>query len=132
MVERGCGSVINVTSVTAVLPDPGEAAYGASKAALSLWAHSIGLDLHRSGVTIGVVSPGPIDTETSRDDEYYSGRRYSRESVARDIVRAIERGATHRTSPRRFGLVTALYPACGAPLRAAIARQRSISTGHAS
>lgn len=125
MVRRGRGSVVNVTSVTATLPDPGEAAYGASKAALSLWSHSAGLDLHGSGVTLGVVSPGPIDTETSRDDTYYSGRRYSAELVARDIVRSIERGTAHRTSPRRFGLVTALYPACGAPLRAAIARHRN-------
>lgn len=132
MVRRGRGSVVNVTSVTATLPDPGEAAYGASKAALSLWTHSAGLDLHGSGVTFGVVSPGPIDTETSRDDAYYSGHRYSAELVARDIVSAVERGTIHRTSPRRFGLVTALYPACGTPLRAAIARQRSGSTRHAS
>jgi short-subunit dehydrogenase len=129
MLARRSGSIINVTSVTAYLPDPREAAYGASKAALSLWAHSLSLDLQNSGIHVGVVSPGPIATETTlADPDYYSGRLYPATAVARDIVRMIEHGNVHRTSPRKFGLPAALYTVTGAPMRYMIGRQRGAAS----
>jgi NADP-dependent 3-hydroxy acid dehydrogenase YdfG len=39
MVERRRGSIVNVGSVAAVVPNAGEAAYGASKAGLARWSH---------------------------------------------------------------------------------------------
>ncbi|MEY2446922.1 MAG: hypothetical protein QOH79_398, partial [Acidimicrobiaceae bacterium] len=58
MVARGRGSIVNVTSVSGYVPTPGEPAYGASKAALSRWSHGLAVELHGTGVHVGVLSPG--------------------------------------------------------------------------
>jgi short-subunit dehydrogenase len=119
MLQHGRGSIVNVTSVAGYVPNPGEAAYGASKAALSRWSHGLAVDLHGSGVNVGVISPGPIDTEIwSHDEELvYEGRLHPPEIVARAVARMIETDTTHMTVPRRYGAVGVLYPLLGRPMR---------------
>jgi short-subunit dehydrogenase len=119
MLERRCGSVINVTSVAGYVPNPGESAYGASKAALSRWSHGLAVDLRARGVHVGTLSPGPIDTEIwSLDEEViYHGKLYPPEAVARGVARMIERELVHLTVPRNYGAVGALYPLLGRPMR---------------
>ena len=63
MLERGFGRIVNVSSVAAVLSSPGEAAYDASKAALSSFSEAMAIDLWDSGVKVLVVYPGVVDTE---------------------------------------------------------------------
>jgi Short-chain dehydrogenases of various substrate specificities len=126
MLERRRGAVINVTSVAGYVPNPGESAYGAAKAALSLWTHGLAVDLHDTGVQATVVSPGPIDTEIwSLDEELsYAGKLYPPQVVADAVADAVEKGWVHRTVPRRYGLVGGPLPGAGpadalgpAPLR---------------
>ena len=118
MVARHEGSVVNVTSVSGYLPSPGEPAYGASKAALSRWSQGVAVDLAGTGVHVGVLSPGPIDTEIwNATGTEYGGKLYSPEVVARAAVRMIEREQVHVTSPRHFGAVGAVYPLAGRPMR---------------
>lgn len=127
MVERGKGSVVNVTSVAGYLPNPKEAAYGASKAALSLWSHGLGVDLDGTGVHVGVLSPGPIDTEIWAMDEVpasYDGKKYPPEVVARGVARMIERETRHMTVPRRFGAPGIMFtlPLLGRAVRRGLIR----------
>ena len=119
MIERAAGSVVNVTSVAGYVPNAAEAAYGASKAALSRWTHGLAVDLGGSGVHAGVVSPGPIDTEIwSHDEEQsYAGRLFPPEVVASAVARMIDKGTTHVTVPRRYGAAGMLYPVLGRPMR---------------
>ena len=119
MLERRCGSIVNVTSVAGYLPNPGEAAYGASKAALSRWSHGLSIALRGSGVHAGVVSPGPIDTEIwSLDEELsYKGKLFPPSVVALGVVKLIERELTHLTVPRRYGAPGAMDPLAGRPMR---------------
>ena len=119
MLDRHEGSVVNVTSVAGYLPNPGEAAYGASKAALSRWSHGLSIDLHGTGVHVGVLSPGPIDTEIwSLDEELsYRGKLFPPEVVAKGVAKVIERELTHLTVPRRYGAPGAMYPLAGRPMR---------------
>jgi NAD(P)-dependent dehydrogenase (short-subunit alcohol dehydrogenase family) len=62
MVQRGHGTVINVTTVAASTPTAGAGIYGASKAALELltklWADEFGA----SGVRVNAAAPGPTQT----------------------------------------------------------------------
>jgi len=118
MLERKRGSIVNVTSVSGYVPAPGEPAYGASKAALSRWSHGLAVDLHRTGVHVGVLSPGPIDTEIwSHGTAEYEGKLYPPTVISDAIVRMIERELAHVTVPRRFGAVGAMYPLVGRPMR---------------
>lgn len=127
MVEEGRGSVVNVTSVAGYIPNPNESAYGASKAALHLWSHGLGVDLHGTGVHVGVLSPGPIDTEIWGKDEApssYQGRKYPPQVVADGVARMIERDIVQLTVPRRFGAVGPLYalPLVGRAVRRGLIR----------
>ncbi len=63
MLERGEGRIVNVSSVAATLSPPGEAAYAASKAALTVWSEGMAVDLWDTGVRVMVVYPGVVDTE---------------------------------------------------------------------
>jgi short-subunit dehydrogenase len=120
MLERRRGSVVNITSVAGYLPNPKESAYGASKAALSLWSHGLSVDLHGTGVHVGVVSPGPIATEIWGKDEFaasYTGKLYPPQVVAEAVAKVIERRLVHLTVPRPFGLPPILYPILGRAMR---------------
>jgi NAD(P)-dependent dehydrogenase (short-subunit alcohol dehydrogenase family) len=63
LVARGGGDIVNVSSVAARLGPPREAAYSASKAALTGFSESMAIDLWGTGVKLHVVNPGIIDTE---------------------------------------------------------------------
>ena len=63
MLERGSGTIVNMSSVAALLSSPGEAAYDASKAALSTFGEAMTIELWDTGVRVLNVYPGLIDTE---------------------------------------------------------------------
>lgn len=62
LIDRS-GRVVNISSVAARLSPPSEAAYAASKAALTAWSECMQVDLHDTGVRVHVVNPGVIDTD---------------------------------------------------------------------
>jgi NAD(P)-dependent dehydrogenase (short-subunit alcohol dehydrogenase family) len=62
IIERQ-GRIVNVSSVAARLGPPIEAAYAASKAALTAFSECMAVDLRDTGVGVHVVNPGVLDTE---------------------------------------------------------------------
>ena len=62
LVERN-GHIVNISSIAARLGPPGEASYGASKAAITAWSESMAVDLRDTNVGVHVVNPAVIDTE---------------------------------------------------------------------
>jgi short-subunit dehydrogenase len=62
MIDRGEGRIVNVSSVAATLSSPGEAAYDASKSALSVFSEAMAIDVWDTGVKVLVVYPGVVDT----------------------------------------------------------------------
>jgi len=63
MVERGRGTIVNVSSDGGRLPSPGPGAYPSSKAALSAFSESIAFRLASKGVRVHVVYPAFMPTE---------------------------------------------------------------------
>ena len=63
MLARGAGHIVNVSSIAARLGPAREAAYAASKAAITAFSESMSVDLFGTGVFVHVVNPGVIDTE---------------------------------------------------------------------
>jgi short-subunit dehydrogenase len=63
MVARRRGAVLNVSSVGAFSPVPGQAAYGAAKAFVLSYTQALGEELKNTGVTAATLCPGPVKTE---------------------------------------------------------------------
>ena len=63
MVERGQGTIVNISSDGGRLPSPGPGAYPSSKAALSAFSESTSFRLGPKGVSIHVVYPAFMATE---------------------------------------------------------------------
>ena len=62
MVARGGGAVLNVASVGAFGPLPGQAVYGAAKAFVLSYTHALRGELRGTGVTASALCPGPVHT----------------------------------------------------------------------
>ena len=61
LINRG-GSVVLTTSVANVKGMPGQATYGAAKAALRSFARTLAVELLPLEIRVNAVTPGPIDT----------------------------------------------------------------------
>ncbi|HTS99463.1 MAG TPA: SDR family oxidoreductase [Streptosporangiaceae bacterium] len=62
MTGRG-GRIINVSSRGAFRGEPGQPAYGASKAGLNAFGQSLALALAPHGISVATVAPGFVDTD---------------------------------------------------------------------
>lgn len=62
MVDRHRGAILNVASLAAFGPLPGQAAYGAAKAFVLSYSHSLRGELRGTGVSVTALCPGPVDT----------------------------------------------------------------------
>jgi len=103
MVERRRGAVLNVASTAAFQPLPGQAAYGAAKAFVLSYSHSLAGELAGTGVTATVLCPGPVDTgfnaaagftDEEAHDALPSFLWVSAADVARAAVVGMDRGRT--------------------------------------
>ncbi|MCT7658807.1 SDR family NAD(P)-dependent oxidoreductase [Mycobacterium deserti] len=63
MLERGHGSIVNVTTMVAAKGVPGAGAYSASKAALESLTRTWAAEFGARGVRVNSVAPGPTKTE---------------------------------------------------------------------
>jgi 3-oxoacyl-[acyl-carrier protein] reductase len=66
MVKQGSGKIINIASLSGQRAGTGRAAYGVSKAGVSLLTKQMALELAPHGITVNEVVPGPVDTEMTR------------------------------------------------------------------
>jgi uncharacterized protein len=62
MVDRGRGAVLNVASVGAFGPVPGQATYGAAKAFVLSYTDAMRQELRGTGVSASTLCPGPVRT----------------------------------------------------------------------
>lgn len=58
---------IFVSSSAAHEPMPGRTAYSASKAGMNGFARALALEVDRDGITVNIVTPGPVETEMLQD-----------------------------------------------------------------
>ncbi len=63
MIERGAGAILNLASITAFQPLPGNATYAATKAFVLAFSEAVHTDLSGTGVSCTVLCPGPVHTE---------------------------------------------------------------------
>ena len=63
MIPAGGGRIVNVSSRGAFRGEPGQPAYGASKAGLNAFGQSLAVSLAPYGITVATVAPGFVDTD---------------------------------------------------------------------
>ena len=63
MLGRGGGRIVNVSSRGAFRGEPGQPAYGASKAGLNAFGQSLAQALAPHGIAVAAVAPGYVDTD---------------------------------------------------------------------
>jgi NAD(P)-dependent dehydrogenase (short-subunit alcohol dehydrogenase family) len=61
------GRIVFVSSSSAHQPQPGKAAYSASKAALNAFALALALEVERDGIAVHTVTPAPVATPMLAD-----------------------------------------------------------------
>ncbi len=64
--KQRSGKIVNISSVSGVLGNPGQANYSASKAGLIGLTKSVARELASRGVCVNAVAPGFIDTDMTR------------------------------------------------------------------
>jgi short-subunit dehydrogenase len=93
MLAAGSGAIVNVASVGGRVGIAHEAAYSASKFALTGWTESLWIDLYGTPIIVRLVQPGPIDTDIwdrpGEEHAVYDGPKEPPELVADGIIAAL-------------------------------------------
>lgn len=83
MAERGSGSIVALTSIRALVVEPGQGVYAATKAGVMQLVRTLSAELGPDGVRVNAVAPGVVETpltEQIRADETW-GRAYAEKSA---------------------------------------------------
>lgn len=100
LLGRPEATLVNVSSMGAILPVPGQTAYGASKAAVRLFTEGLYAELQDTSVTVTEVFPGAVGTEITKNSgveragsnkSASSAKTTSPEEAARQIAAAMEK-----------------------------------------
>ncbi len=125
------GRIVNISSVAARLGPPSEAAYTASKAALTGWSESMQVDLGVAGhdVQVHVVNPGVIDTDLfhlpDNDESMAPIEALPTEAMIQPVLDALEQGTFEIYVPGWFAdIVGSKFPDTGAFIAGSIAWAR--------
>jgi 3-oxoacyl-[acyl-carrier protein] reductase len=96
MIAAGGGRIINVSSRGAFRGEPGQPAYGASKAGLNAFGQSLARDLAPHGIAVASVAPGFVDTDMAashlagpRGDEIRAQSPFGRVARPEEIAAAV-------------------------------------------
>jgi 3-oxoacyl-[acyl-carrier protein] reductase len=96
MISSGGGRIVNVSSRGAFRGEPGQPAYGASKAGLNAFGQSLARALAPHGIAVATVAPGFVDTDMAaghldgaRGDEIRAQSPFDRVATAEEIAAAV-------------------------------------------
>jgi 3-oxoacyl-[acyl-carrier protein] reductase len=67
MVRHKCGSIVSVSSLSALMPNRGQANYAAAKAGIIAASRALATEVARFGIRVNLVAPGLIETDMIKD-----------------------------------------------------------------
>ena len=86
---RGGGFIVNISSLAAVNPFSGGAAYNASKFGLNGFTEALMLDHRHDNVRVSSIMPGSVDTEFSGDPDKPRGSDNSWKVTPEDVAEVV-------------------------------------------
>ncbi|MBA6264395.1 MAG: SDR family NAD(P)-dependent oxidoreductase [Colwellia sp.] len=125
----GSGGIVNVGSLAGRTPLQGAATYSATKSGLRAFSYALADELRGSGISIGLVSPGPINTgfimsEIDEVEDIVFSQPMSSPQQVTDAIISVAKGEQVEISlPRSSGWLTTvsyLFPALRRFLRPAL------------
>ena len=104
LLKRPSAAVLNVSSMGGFLPVPGQASYGASKAAVKLFTEALYAETRGTGLSVTIVFPGGVGTnitansgvEMKMPEGADAGKAYKMTDVVdagRMIIEGLEKGS---------------------------------------
>ena len=104
--SRPRAHIVNISSLSALVPFPGQTAYSASKAAMRIFSEGLETELRGTGVSVVLAMPGAMRTALADNSPFHSEEAKARlreitertrlglkpERVAARIIEAMERG----------------------------------------
>jgi uncharacterized protein len=125
MLSRGSGHIVNISSMAGTAVFPGLVAYSSTKAGLTHFTAGLRADLRGKPIGTTVVELGPIPTDMLDhvDDYKPTGDSFKRsyrlqllvdvpkETVAADVVEAVQKNRRHVRHPKRAALFPLLAEA---------------------
>ena len=136
LLTRPRASLVNVSSMGALVPVPGQTAYEASKAAVKLLREGLYAELREMGVAVTAVYPGGVATQIADNSGCRGAERATdqpRGGGPSDPRRARERAlpSGHRGDARLLDLISRLRPRWATEFVARrMANLLSSATGH--
>lgn len=88
--KENAGYVINISSVTAGQSNPHGCAYGATKAGLSSFSHSLFDETRKYGVKVVTISPDMTQTNLYRNADFREGDEKESYLLPEDVAKAVE------------------------------------------
>ncbi len=119
LLKRPEGYIVNVSSMGGFLPVPGQAVYGASKAAVKLMTEGLYAELHDTGVNVSVVFPGATATNIAEnsgmkvpagaDDKAQNFPMLSASDAAKIIIAGMEKNKLQIFTGKDSNMMNMLY-----------------------
>jgi short-subunit dehydrogenase len=115
MIARGTGTVVNVSSLSGLIPEPTMATYGATKAFVTSFSDALHEETRGTGVNVTLVLPGFVRTEfmkrTGNAEGFAQPPEFmwlTPEQVARDALDAARQGRADSVSGYGYRLLAAV------------------------
>ncbi len=103
MRRQGCGRIINLSSVAAVVPIPFQAWYSVSKAGISTYTAALRNELNGFGISLCAVMPGDISSNfTAAREKSEAGEEIYGERIRKNVAK-MEQDEQHGMSPEVAG-----------------------------
>ncbi|MER7688185.1 SDR family oxidoreductase [Streptomyces sp. NPDC097610] len=91
--DRGTADLVTVGSTAGRQGSPGTSVYAATKQAVAAWSEGLRLELAPSGVRVGLIQPGLVDTPLARSLGGRPGQGLNAEVVADAVAYVVTRPA---------------------------------------
>lgn len=113
MRKQRFGHIINLGSVGGIVPMPYSSVYSATKFALRGFTHSVAQEIKNSGVTITLISPGPVNTHMleleakhKKTAIAFMNKVLEPERVADSVIKLIHNPKTEVIVPKTLSLLS--------------------------
>lgn len=95
--KKNAGTILNISSVTAIQSNPHGCAYGATKAGLSSFSHSLFDEARKYGVKVVTIQPDMAKTNLYRNADFCEGEEIESYLLPEEVAQAAEYVLSQRT-----------------------------------